>query len=676
METETLDLAFAVDDPQLDAATFDVICFEGEEHISKPFYFVIKLVSYEPHLTLAGLADKPATLTVVREGEPRTFHGIVIDFEQGPHVADRFTYTATLVPRLWLLSLRFQSRTFLQKNVPDIVEDVLRDAGFQGSQYRFDVTGADYPAREYCVQYQETDLAFISRLLEHEGIHYYFEKEIIVFRDESRGRPPAIPGGGVLVYNPGGGLQASAEAVREFTCHERMVPGMVVLRDYNYRTTDATQQPMETEAQGHGDAPGLRYEYGEHFPDQAQGDRLARVRREEIEAQQRVMWGKSGYVRLRAGHRFTLKGHFRDLDGEYRLVSVVHLGTQGASVPGLMQAEARDEASYLNTFMCLPASVTYRPVRQTPVPKIPGLMTGRIETAAGNYAYLDDQGRYRLRTWYDRGTAPEAEASHWVRMKQAYSGSDYGIHFPNHAETEVVLAFLDGDPNRPLALGTVPHPQQTSPVTAANNTQNLIRTYAGNEMLMEDLEDATKIALTSAGNHQAVLDDGGRHIGLTTSGGHRLRMDDAEHHIQMASEGNHVLRLDDQNRYVWLASTNGHILLLNDADGEVVLRTKEGHVLGMDDPEKFVGLRTAGGQRFLASDADHVIILHSTSEQMLRLHDQEGITLESPDNRVHIRAATEIKLQVGDNTITISQTGIAINGTDLTEITGTLVTIN
>lgn len=480
---------------ELSADVLQVADFKGHEKMSQLFQFELNLVSEDPEIPFADVIDKPATLVMMRGDEPYYVHGLVADFQQGGYTSDWCAYTATLVPRLWRLSLTHQSRVFQSMTVEDIVREVLSESGFSSQDFRFSLDSS-YPSREYCTQYQETDLNFICRLLEHEGIQFFFEhddeQETVVFADHS-GENPTIADGAALGHHTGGGLVPEEdETIREFIYRERVVTGKVRLKDYNYETPTTD---LQAEAQGR-DMPGTRYEYAPHIKEQAEGDRIAQVRDEELECQRTDVRGAGNCLRFRAGQRFELQNHRRgDLNQEYLITEVTHVGSQRGGVGTAEDGEQRPD--YRNEFDCIPATVQYRPPRVTPVPRLPGIMTAKVESAGGDYAYIDDQGRYRVRMPFDLGDASEGAASKAVRMAQPYSGPNYGMHFPVHEGSEMVFACVDGDVDRPLGLSTVPNPSQSSPVTSENHTQNVIRTASENEIYIEDEKGNERIHLYS-----------------------------------------------------------------------------------------------------------------------------------------------------------------------------------
>ena len=468
-----------------------VVDFVGKEEISRLYQFDIQLASPITDIMFENIVNKPATLEFLRGDEPQPVSGLVIKFEQGARAGEEgwVTYRATLVPRVWILTLTHQSRIFQEKTVEEIIKEVFNEAGLS-NEFRFELSGS-YPTREYCVQYNESDFNFICRLMEHEGIFFFFEQtpdgEVMVIADD-QGSFIDIPGKKESDYYPRED-SSDYDRVSDFIYREQLVTGKVVLKDYNYRTPDTL---LESEKQINSEMPGMHYEYGDHFKDTGEGDQLVLRRNEAIECQRKVMNGRGDNMRFRAGHMFTLAAHYReDLNIDYLITKIEYFGSQQSRFTGAFDAQ------FECVFTVIDAQIPYRPQRLTPVPKIPGIMTARVETAGGDYAYIDDEGRYHVKMHFDRSDAGDGNASRPIRMNQPYSGPDYGIHFPNHANTEAVWACVDGDPDRPIIVGTVPNPTQNSPSINENKQQNVIRTWGQHELTFDDTKGSENIYLHS-----------------------------------------------------------------------------------------------------------------------------------------------------------------------------------
>jgi type VI secretion system secreted protein VgrG len=282
------------------------------------------------------------------------------------------------------------------------------------------------------------------------------------------------------------------------TCRHRVLPRRVVLRDYNYRRPDLElRAEADVDTEGRGDV----YFYGEHFKTTEEGNSLARIRAQEILCREVVFCGESTAAQLCPGFVFELAGHYRDSYNQRLLITELeHEGSQAGALFGRDERVAEDGSvvAYFNRFVCIPADVQYRPERTTPRPRFYGTMNARVDAAGdGQYAEIDDEGRYRVRLCFDQSNREDGKASRWVRMAQPYSGADYGMHFPLHKGTEVLLTFIDGDLDRPVIAGSVPNPETASPVSSSNQTRSVIRTGGNNQIEIEDSSGGERISFSS-----------------------------------------------------------------------------------------------------------------------------------------------------------------------------------
>ena len=616
--------------PSLAPETLQVTDFVGQESVSNLFRFDINLVSGKEDIDFADVMYKRATFTAIPDDDEVKINGYVVEFEQRGRTGDWVAYRATLVPRAYLLTLNYQSRVFQNMTVQDIITKVLKDSGLSPQDFRFALKGS-YKPREYCVQYRETDYNFISRLMEHEGMYFFFEQDgdndILVIVDDRSGHA-MIDGESTITFHTGAGLEAEGdvETVSEFSCRERIVTGKVVLKDYNYRTPETT---LMSQSQLNTGMPGMYYEYGQHFKDSSEGNCLAKIRNEELECKRRTMMGASDCVAIRSGYKFTLKDHYRsDLDGDYLLTRVNHLGSQGAGM-----GVGESESSYRNDFTCIPADVQYRPSRNTPEPRIPGILTAKVETAGGQYAHIDDQGRYNVKMPFDLSSAGNGAASRPIRIAQPYSGTGYGMHFPVLEGAEMVWACIDGNVDRPLGLGTAPNPTKKSPVVAQNKSQNVIRTAAGNEMIMEDKSGDTLISLKTADAHQ-------------------LALDDKDDKVEIVTTQKNVLTMDDKNQNITVQTTNGHLLVMDDKNTKIVIQSKNGHRIVLND--------ASGSESITIADEkdENLFVIDITNKKLMMTTKNGSIDMHAPNGTIDIKATT-LKVETkGDSTFKSANTKI------------------
>lgn len=482
---------------ELPENTVHVMSFQGEEHISRLFKYGIDLVSSDPELDPKDILNKKGTFVFNRGDEdPIKINGIISYFEQRGRTPNYVFYYAELVPKMWRLGLTHQSKIYQNMDIEKLVTQVLENSGLSGQDFGFKLDGS-YPELEYVVQYQETDFDFINRRLEHYGIFYFFDyeddNEVIILTDNND-TIPAITQTEDIYYNPNKDSLFETETISELRCRSQVVTGLVQLKDYNYRFP---QRNLLVESQIDQDSPGTYYEYGGHFKDSTEGESIAKVRNEEILARSEVFFGKSDCRLFRAGSKFKMGMHYREEwnNPDYVLIKVLSRGTQ-RGLFNLLPNPKQFTPTYENQFEAIPIDIQYRPPRITPVPRLAGIMTSKIESGAGDeYADIDDQGQYRMKAPFDLSDKGNGEASRAVRLAQPYSGPGFGLHFPNHADTEIVWSCIDGNVDRPLGLGTVPNPSNSSPSAKGNKAQSVIRTAGQNELTFDDTTGQENIIL-------------------------------------------------------------------------------------------------------------------------------------------------------------------------------------
>ncbi len=482
--------------------TFMVAEFTGKEAISKLYEFEITLYADDPDIDLKEVLKNPVKLTVEKEGEQlRVFHGILSRFEQLHEYSGHVYFRAILVPRLWIADQYLENQLFLDKSIPDIIEEVLKQTGLTSNDYEMKLTGS-YDPWEYICQYNESDFNFISRWMEREGIYYYFEQgseaEKLVIADASTAHQDITSGESIRYSPPDSLAPSTTEQVREFTCHQQLLPKKIVLKDYNYRKPSLS---LKGEADVDPEGRGNVYIYGEHFKTPEQGNSLATIRAEELLCREALFYGEGTVPPFLTGYVFELHDHYRDsYNQRYLIIELSHKGVQSTYLTGA-GGESTDDSqgpSYFNNFSCIPADTQFRPERLAEKPKLKGALNATIDASGdGEYAEIDDEGRYKVKLPFDQSDSTDGKASRWVRMAQPYAGDGFGMHFPQHKGTEVLLTFIDGDPDRPIISGTVPNPETGSPVTGANQTQSMIRTAGGNQIRIEDSAGAQQIHMSS-----------------------------------------------------------------------------------------------------------------------------------------------------------------------------------
>ncbi|TKC87719.1 type VI secretion system tip protein VgrG [Trinickia terrae] len=448
----------------------------GREAISAPFHFDLRMRSSNLALDAQAIVGKSATVTLqVPSGPKRYIHGIVTRFAQIGADARHGFYTAELAPRLWLLGLGSDRAIYQNLSALDIIEQVLQKFGVA---IELRVKGT-YAVREYCVQYDESALQFISRLMEEEGIFYFFMfadgAHTMVLGDSTAAHKPGKTDSH-LWYSSDSVAHRQADRIEAFEMTTGLVEAEQIVADYDY--TKAALLTANSAA-GSGPASGTRYTFPGRYATAADGTRTAKLRLAAHQLGQRTGRAESGICTLTAGASFTLGGHANPaFNVSYVICAVSHSASNDR---------------YANGFDVIPASVAFRPPLVTPKPMVAGTHTAVVTGSSGEEIWTDAYGRIKLKFHWDRSAGANENSSCWVRVAQAAAGNGWGHLVLPRVGQEVVVSYVDGDPDRPLVTGSVYNRQGTLPVgLPASQTQSVMRSRsskggtAGNEIRMDD----------------------------------------------------------------------------------------------------------------------------------------------------------------------------------------------
>jgi type VI secretion system secreted protein VgrG len=433
------------------ASALVVTRFSGTESLSRLYDFHVEFVEKDGQLLeLAELPGTQALLTVkIGEAPVRYVHGLVRQAELVGRIEGRWRYRVQVVPKMERLCQMRKSRIFQEQSVPDIVKKVL---GETGVEHRFVLSGA-YAPREYCVQYRESDFDFISRLLEAEGIFYFFEhaegSHTLVLGDAENAHAD-LPGGAKLPLREADQRTYDEEFISRMERVHRLRPGAVMLRDFDFKKPALDLSTTDKSTDGVADLE--LYDYPGEYVAPGVGKALAKVRMEAKAQGSQTHLGQSVCPRLGPGYLFEAEhpgeGTF---SGQYLVEEVMHSGLQpdthgGAETLGGM---------YHNDFQCLPKGVPFRPPRVTPLPHIPGLQTATVTGPGGEEIHTDQHGRIKVQFHWDREGKRDDKSSCYVRVGQSWGGLAWGALFLPRIGQEVLVRFLEGNPDRPLIAGAV-----------------------------------------------------------------------------------------------------------------------------------------------------------------------------------------------------------------------------
>ncbi|MBI5017318.1 MAG: type VI secretion system tip protein VgrG [Deltaproteobacteria bacterium] len=448
----------------------------ARESLGRLFEFELDLLSRDESLSFDDVLGQEMAVSVeLPGGARRPFHGVVSQFAQTGRVGSYAAYRAVLRPWLWFLTRAADCRIFQEKTVPDIIKEVFRTHGFTD----FDQTlNGSYRTWDYCVQYRETDFDFVSRLMEHEGIYYFFKheaaKHTLVLAD-SYSSHSTIPGyETVPYYPPSENAVRETDHVFEWNVARELQPGAVALTDFDFEKPRAGLATKSSVQRKHAQAAFEVYDYPGDYLTTAHGDAYARARVEELQAQFELATGRGTARGVTAGGLFRLTDYPRqDQNREYLIVSASHQVTSEEYETG---GGSGAGPSYACTFSAIQSRQAYRSPRVTPKPVVQGPQTAIVVGKAGEEIWTDKYGRVKVQFHWDREGKNDEKSSCWVRVAQVWAGKNWGaMHIPRIGQ-EVIVDFLEGDPDRPIVTGRVYNADEMPPYELpANQTQSGIK---------------------------------------------------------------------------------------------------------------------------------------------------------------------------------------------------------
>ena len=426
--------------------------FTGDEGISQLFNFHLELVSEKRPIGIESIIGQNVTVNMtLTNGRKRYFNGFVSEFAQTGQDAQFIYYQAKMVPWLWFLSQTSDCRIFQNKTVPEIAMQLFQELGFR--DFRNALQGI-YERLDVALQYRETEFNFISRLMEREGMFYFFEheqgKHTLVIADQPAAHP-VLPGTPALSYQPGDGSGAGGDVITRLASRREWRPGKYTMNDYNFETPSTNLEVTSASAvEVGGNRRYELYEYPGDYGKKAQGESLARIRLQEVESISQVVSGTSSCRAMATGYRFTLMGHDRQELNQAYVTTNVHHEAKVAN-----GASAGDMETYTNEFVAIPYSVPFRPLRLTLQPVVRGPETGVVVGPKGEEIFVDQYGRVKVQFHWDRNGKRDENSSGWIRVAQPWAGKQWGTLFIPRGGDEVLVEFLHGDLHRPVVIGSL-----------------------------------------------------------------------------------------------------------------------------------------------------------------------------------------------------------------------------
>jgi type VI secretion system secreted protein VgrG len=481
----------------------------GHEALGRLYTFEIELLSAEEGIDFGRVVGQPVNVCVDQgNGGPRYLGGVVSRFADAGPLGRYTLYHATVRPRLWLLTRKADCRIYQQLSVPDVVKKLLREHGLTTFS---DSLSGSYRKREYCVQYRETDFDFISRLMEEEGIYYFFKhdksEQTLVLADSPIAHNP-VPGYEEVPYHPGAdGLADEREEIGSWTAAEEIASGAYFLQDFDFERPKANLQ-VKSVSQNRLAQKSLEiFDYPGGYTKTEDGEAYARLRLEELYAQQALVSAGGGVRGLGPGCTFKLTNHPRaDQNREYLVISATYELRAGT----YETAGAPEGPGFQCTFRAMDSQRPFRPARTTHKPTVKGPQTAVVVGKQNEEIWTDEHGRVRLQFHWDRLGELNESSSCWVRVAQTWAGNRWGgIHIPRVGQ-EVLVEFLEGDPDRPVVTGCLYNGNNKPPYTLpANQTQSGFKTRSSkggnegnfNEIRFEDKKGKEQIFVHAEKDH-------------------------------------------------------------------------------------------------------------------------------------------------------------------------------
>ncbi len=645
------------------------------EELSQPFHYELKLLSENASVKVDDILGQPVTIEMkTAHGEAlRYFHGHVTRFTQvRSHSPKLSAYEMTVRPWLWFLTRTADCQIFQAMKVPDIIQKIFKDQnGF--TDYRLSLS-ATYREWDYCVQYRETDFAFVSRLMEQEGIYYYFEhedgKHTLVLCDALGAHKPVQGREEEIIYLPPDSRREPC--VYDWTLSHEVQPGSTVLRDFDF---EAPKKNLETKQQvsyKHPQGKGEVFDYPGEYTEASDGQQYAKVRIQESQAQHEIVRGTSDVDELATGYLFKLKEFPRDdQNREYLLVSteIELASTLYETGPGAAGTEP-----YTCRLTAIPSAQPFRPPRRTSLPYVRGPQTAIVVGKSGEEIWTDKYGRVKVQFHWDRLGKKDENSSCWVRVAQLWAGKTWGgIHIPRIGQ-EVIVEFMEGDPDRPIITGRVYNADEMPPYALPDNqTQSGIKsrstkqgdTKTFNELRFEDKKDSEEVYFHAEKNFNRVVEnDDTLKVGFD-------KKDKGDQSVEIhnnqttkigtsgCDDGSQTYEVwKDQNVKIGVGSSQGSQTVQIYKDRTTTLDTGN---------EK---LQVKQGNREVLVDTGNDTHTVKTGNRTVEIKTgNDAVTVKTGNRSIKVslgkiaeEAMQSIELKVGSNSIKIDQTGVTIKG--------------
>jgi type VI secretion system secreted protein VgrG len=644
--------------------------FTGSEEMSRLFHFELSFLSENDAIAATDIVGKAITWQVNQaDSDPRYFNGIVTRFSAGIASPNGMRkYRAEVFPWLWFLTRTADCRIFQAQTTPDIIQQIFSDLGFSDFTVSLSATYAQW---DYCVQYRETDFDFISRLMEQEGIFYFFKhesgKHTLVLSDQTSAYLDCVESQVEChtIAPPGAAIAAGIingwEHLYEFRT------GKWAQTDYNFETPSTSlRSNVNTLVQMPGNDKYEVFEYPGEYLVKADGDANTKIRMEGEEVAYNVVQAKGTCRTFILAGKFTLSYHNCESEkAAYVITSIKHWGIEASLIPG-----GSKDPPYSNTFECIPADIVFRPARITPRSLVRGPQTAVVVGPSGEEIYTDKYGRVKVQFFWDRVGANDEKSSCWIRVAQGWAGANWGMIFLPRIGQEVLVDFLEGNPDRPLITGCVYNANQMPPYTLPDNqTQSTIKSRSSksgtsenfNELRFEDLKDSEEVYFHAERDFNRVVENNDTlKVGMD-------KKDPGDQTIEIYNNRTETVHNGDESVTI---EKGARTVTVKEKD-DTHLVNKGNRVVTVDQ----------GNDTHTISQGNRVVEIKQGNDTLTITQGDQSVTITAGKSTVE--AGTSIELKVGQNSIKIDQQGItiagmqvSINGQTKTEVKGAMMDVN
>lgn len=634
----------------------------GTEEMGRLFEFEIELIREQSKGTVdvSSLLGEDMTLTLeMPDTSTRYFNGAVVQFRHTGFVEGYYRYRAVLRPWLWFLTRKANCRIFQEKTIPDIVKEILGEYSYVDVEYK---TEGTYATLDYCVQYRESDFNFISRLMEHEGIFYYFKhesgKHTMVITDSGSSYQSVSGYSTIPYYPPGNPAAREQDHIYEWLSDYQVQSGAYEINDFDFEAPSSDLTAKSTKSQGHSYDSLEVYDYPGKYTETSVGTNRTDVRIEELHTHYAMRQGQANAMGIQTGMEFTLSDfYFSEENAKHVIVSASYVIQGDSYGSGGSSGEP-----FQVSFVALNSEQQFRPQRITSKPVVAGTQTAIVVGKSGEEIWTDKYGRVKVQFHWDREGTNDENSSCWVRVSYPTAGKNWGWISLPRMDQEVIVSFLEGDPDQPIITGRVYNAEQMPPYDLpTNQTQSGIKTRSSksgtadnyNEIRFEDKKDEEELYVHAEKDYKRVVENN----------------EVVEIGIEKQDEGNQTV--DIYNNRTTTLQEGDDTLTISKGDSTTTV-AKGDYALNVDTGKRTLSIKD--NDSTTVSSGNHSLKVSSGSSSLetgTTISQKAGTSMSSEagtsmsvkaGTSMTLEASVSIELKVGGNSIKIDNSGITLKG--------------